>query len=207
MKDYRHAFADLGYQALGGLLRQPNRPAGSCRRRMTTASLDEAVGAYKWRPCWPTTLPSPEGKGAVTEYFVPHRAGPDRAGGEALPLSRPCLAGGETRRRPGPASRSEKALRRPPPLLVLPHPGGGGALPDDGEPQGTAGQPMLSVFQREGVTNVCCVVTRYFGGILLGAGGWCGPIPSPPRTPWTRRVSPWCAAGWRVAVPLPLFLL
>ena len=42
---------------------------------------------------------------------------------------------------------------------------------DDGEPQGTAGQPMLNVFQRLGVTDVCCVVTRYFGGILLGAGG------------------------------------
>lgn len=42
---------------------------------------------------------------------------------------------------------------------------------DDGEPQGTAGQPILNVFQREGVTDVCCVVTRYFGGILLGAGG------------------------------------
>ena len=42
---------------------------------------------------------------------------------------------------------------------------------DDGEPQGTAGQPMLNVFLREEVTNVCCVVTRYFGGILLGAGG------------------------------------
>ena len=42
---------------------------------------------------------------------------------------------------------------------------------DDGEPQGTAGQPMLNVFQRQSVTNVCCVVTRYFGGILLGAGG------------------------------------
>ena len=42
---------------------------------------------------------------------------------------------------------------------------------DDGEPQGTAGQPMLNVFVKEGVTNVCCVVTRYFGGILLGAGG------------------------------------
>ena len=42
---------------------------------------------------------------------------------------------------------------------------------DDGEPQGTAGQPMLNVFQREEITNVCCVVTRYFGGILLGAGG------------------------------------
>ena len=42
---------------------------------------------------------------------------------------------------------------------------------DDGEPQGTAGQPMLNVFQRERVVNVVCVVTRYFGGILLGAGG------------------------------------
>ena len=42
---------------------------------------------------------------------------------------------------------------------------------DDGEPQGTAGQPMLNVFQRQSVVNVCCVVTRYFGGILLGAGG------------------------------------
>ena len=42
---------------------------------------------------------------------------------------------------------------------------------DDGEPQGTAGQPMLNVFQRREVVNACCVVTRYFGGILLGAGG------------------------------------
>lgn len=42
---------------------------------------------------------------------------------------------------------------------------------DDGEPQGTAGQPMLNMFRRENVTNVVCVVTRYFGGILLGAGG------------------------------------
>ncbi|MEG0824692.1 MAG: YigZ family protein [Oscillospiraceae bacterium] len=42
---------------------------------------------------------------------------------------------------------------------------------DDGEPQGTAGIPLLEIFQREGVTNVVCVVTRYFGGILLGAGG------------------------------------
>lgn len=42
---------------------------------------------------------------------------------------------------------------------------------DDGEPQGTAGQPILNVFQRENVENVVCIVTRYFGGILLGAGG------------------------------------
>ena len=42
---------------------------------------------------------------------------------------------------------------------------------DDGEPQGTAGLPMLEVLHRENVTNVVCVVTRYFGGILLGTGG------------------------------------
>ena len=42
---------------------------------------------------------------------------------------------------------------------------------DDGEPGGTAGMPMLQVLQREGMNNVVCVVTRYFGGILLGAGG------------------------------------
>lgn len=42
---------------------------------------------------------------------------------------------------------------------------------DDGEPGGTAGMPMLQVLQKEGLYNICCVVTRYFGGILLGAGG------------------------------------
>ena len=42
---------------------------------------------------------------------------------------------------------------------------------DDGEPQGTAGQPMLNVFQAGEVTDLVCVVTRYFGGVLLGAGG------------------------------------
>ena len=42
---------------------------------------------------------------------------------------------------------------------------------DDGEPQGTAGVPVLDVLQKSGVVDVCMVVTRYFGGILLGAGG------------------------------------
>ena len=42
---------------------------------------------------------------------------------------------------------------------------------DDGEPGGTAGNPMMQVLQRENIYNVVCVVTRYFGGILLGAGG------------------------------------
>ncbi|MBC8569388.1 IMPACT family protein [Zongyangia hominis] len=42
---------------------------------------------------------------------------------------------------------------------------------DDGEPQGTAGVPVLDVLQKEGLTDLCVVVTRYFGGILLGGGG------------------------------------
>ena len=42
---------------------------------------------------------------------------------------------------------------------------------DDGEPQGTAGMPILDVLQKNGLTDVCCVVTRYFGGVLLGTGG------------------------------------
>lgn len=42
---------------------------------------------------------------------------------------------------------------------------------DDGEPSGTAGKPILEVLQREGLRNALVVVTRYFGGTLLGAGG------------------------------------
>lgn len=42
---------------------------------------------------------------------------------------------------------------------------------DDGEPSGTAGRPMLDVLMHAGVYNVCLVITRYFGGVLLGPGG------------------------------------
>lgn len=42
---------------------------------------------------------------------------------------------------------------------------------DDGEPGGTAGLPIIEVIKAQNVVNVCVVVTRYFGGILLGAGG------------------------------------
>lgn len=42
---------------------------------------------------------------------------------------------------------------------------------DNGEPQGSAGLPMLSVLEKENLTNICAVVTRYFGGKLLGKGG------------------------------------
>jgi len=42
---------------------------------------------------------------------------------------------------------------------------------DDGEPSGTAGMPLLEAFLKQDVYDFCCVATRYFGGILLGAGG------------------------------------
>ena len=49
--------------------------------------------------------------------------------------------------------------------------GGAKRYSDDGEPQGTAGIPVLDVLRKSGVTDACIVVTRYFGGILLGTGG------------------------------------
>lgn len=42
---------------------------------------------------------------------------------------------------------------------------------DDREPQGTAGMPMLDIIRKRGLTDICVVVVRYFGGILLGTGG------------------------------------
>lgn len=48
---------------------------------------------------------------------------------------------------------------------------GQGAMQDDGEPAGTAGKPIFNVIAHKGVGNVLVVVTRYFGGIKLGAGG------------------------------------
>lgn len=49
--------------------------------------------------------------------------------------------------------------------------GGIARYSDDGEPQGTAGVPVLDIIKKSGADDVCVVVTRYFGGILLGAGG------------------------------------
>lgn len=45
------------------------------------------------------------------------------------------------------------------------------AMNDDGEPSGTAGKPILNVLQHKGISDVMLVVTRYFGGVKLGAGG------------------------------------
>lgn len=61
---------------------------------------------------------------------------------------------------------------------------------DDGEPGGTAGMPTLQVLQRENLFHVTCVVTRYFGGVLLGAGGLVRPMPRERKLPWTQPGSP-----------------
>src|SRR5699024_8835114 len=56
-------------------------------------------------------------------------------------------------------------------LLGDPEAASGAAMSDDGEPSGTAGKPILNVIQHKGIGDVVVVVTRYFGGIKLGAGG------------------------------------
>ena len=65
---------------------------------------------------------------------------------------------------------------------------------DDGEPQGSAGIPMLEVLRRQGVTNAVCV----------GRAAFCAPIPRVPPTPLRPPASPPCAAGWRRSCPAPM---
>ena len=101
----RHAFADLGYQALWAAYYDGNRKSKRVMQKcgMTyRLPVAEAVEQFWARPGWPTTLPSPEGSGSDDRVFHPHRSVRDRAGGEALPLSRPRLAGGERGGGPGP---------------------------------------------------------------------------------------------------------
>lgn len=77
---------------------------------------------------------------------------------------------------------------------------------DDGEPQGSAGKPMLEVFRREEVTNLVCVVTRYFGGVLLGTGGlsraYAGAAKEALLSAGTRVISEWTPV--RFACPYAL---
>ena len=75
-------------------------------------------------------------------------------------------------------------------------PQGAFAIPDDGEPQKTAGLPTLEVLQHAGLTDVVCVVTRYFGGVLLGTGGLVRATPSRLRRVSMPRSWWWCRAAW-----------
>jgi uncharacterized YigZ family protein len=78
---------------------------------------------------------------------------------------------------------------------------------DDGEPQGTAGQPMLAVLQGAQLTNVCCTVTRYFGGVLLGTGGLVRAYTAAARaaleSAGIRQMARWTAL--RIDCPYPAF--
>ncbi len=116
---------------------------------------------------------NPKGVGAVTEYYIPTGRGKSefvekrsRFIGQVCPVETE-----EEARAFIESVKKEYHDARHNCWCYLLREGGALRYSDDGEPQGTAGQPMLEVFQREGVTNAACVVTRYFGGILLGAGG------------------------------------
>lgn len=73
---------------------------------------------------------------------------------------------------------------------------------DDGEPQGTAGMPVLEVLRREELFEVTCVVTRYFGGTLLGAGGLIRAYSRGAKQGVDARASPCCASGARWRFPV-----
>lgn len=78
---------------------------------------------------------------------------------------------------------------------------------DDGEPQGTAGMPVLEVLRREKLSDVLVVVTRYFGGILLGAGGLTRAYARAAKEAVTavgiHIMRPW--AAFEIPCPYPLF--
>ena len=82
----------------------------------------------------------------------------------------------------------------------------GGAIArfsDAGEPHGTAGMPALNVLKMAGATDLCVVVTRYFGGILLGAGGLSGIFPNGKTGGRCGRICgicPLCACGMRLRI-------
>lgn len=59
--------------------------------------------------------------------------------------------------------------------------------PDDGEPSRTSGMPTLEVPRGEGLKDICCVTTRYFGGTLWVRVAWCVPIPLRRRRRWRMR--------------------
>ena len=77
---------------------------------------------------------------------------------------------------------------------------------DDGEPKGTGGIPVLEVLKKDSLTGVCAVVTRYFGGILLGAGGLARAYARGVRDAVEQAgVSAFCRfCRWQVALPYAL---
>ncbi|MDR0861761.1 MAG: YigZ family protein [Oscillospiraceae bacterium] len=78
---------------------------------------------------------------------------------------------------------------------------------DDGEPSGTAGAPMLETLRREGVCNVVCVVTRYFGGVLLGPGGLVRAYTAAAKAALAQAFVVRCVARKVVSVAVPYALI
>ena len=78
---------------------------------------------------------------------------------------------------------------------------------DDGEPQGTAGQPILAVLSGAALTDVCCTVTRYFGGVLLGTGGLVRAYTAAAKAALSDAGAARMAAWQRLRIPCPYPLL
>ena len=78
---------------------------------------------------------------------------------------------------------------------------------DDGEPSGTAGLPMMDAIRKNGVTNLVCIATRYFGGVLLGAGGLVRAYAKTAAESIRAagRVDMRCCAAYEATVPYPLW--
>lgn len=70
----------------------------------------------------------------------------------------------------------------------------GSRYSDDGEPAKTAGTPALEVLQHSGLTDLIVVITRYFGGVLLGTGGLVRAYTTATSGRWPMRRSSQCAA-------------
>jgi uncharacterized YigZ family protein len=106
------------------------------------------------------------------EFFSPSRAGASelterrsRFIGRVLGVGSEDEARAELER----ARAEHRAARHHPWCCILPS--GAERSSDDGEPSGTSGPPMLELLRRENIRGAVCVVTRYFGGVLLGPGG------------------------------------